>query len=198
MYRTSKVVFVLLLFNAISFGETDSAIFSQSYEYSAAKGFVFYESLADDFTPAFSGKIASVVLYQCFDTPQPTSIYLEITKDIGDNNPNTATRIFANSVNVSSSVSTGDSVGGLEVFEITCDFPQYISVQLDSLYWLEFGLVYYSYSLYQEPAGFGSQMWFFQGGQYHSYTDSWDSFFELLTPVALERNTWAAIKNSFN
>lgn len=198
MYKTLKVFFVLLLFVVVSNGQTDNTIFEQSYEYSAVDGGTYYESVADDFTPSFSGLIGSVVLYQSFDTTQPTSIYLEITEDNGSINPNSATRIFANSVNVSSYVSTGDSVNNLEVFKVTCDLSQSVSVQLGSLYWLEVGLVYNSFAMYQEPVVFGSQMWYFQGGQYHSYADSWDSFFELVSPVALERNSWASIKNSFN
>jgi len=197
MYSALKVIFVLLLFYTISFGQTDSAIFLQSYEFNAVDGGTFYESVVDDFTPAFTGLIGSVVLYQCFDTAQPTSIYLEITKDIGDNNPNTATRIFANSEDASY-VSTGDSINSLEIFEVTCNFSLPVFVQVGNLYWLEVGLVFNSFAVYQEPVVFGSQMWYFQGGQYHSFSESRDSFFDLLTPVALERNSWAAIKNSFN
>lgn len=198
MYRALKLIFVLLLFVVASFGQTDDIIFSQSYEYSAVDGGTYYESVADDFTPAFTGTVETIVLYQYFDTAQPTSIYLEITEDTGDNNPNTASRIFANSVNVSSYTATGDSVNGMEIFEITCILSQIASVQTGKLYWLEVGLVYNSFALYQEPVVFGSQMWYFQGGQYHTFEDSWDSFFDLLAPVALERNSWASIKNSFN
>ena len=197
MVRFLNVIFVLTLVTGLSLAQTDNAIFLQSYEYSAVDGGTSYESVVDDFTPAFSGKIGSVLLYQYFDTTQPTSIFLEITKDNGDINPNTATRLYANSVDVSY-VSTGDFVNSLEVFEITCDLTSDVSVQLDSLYWLEVGLVYNSFALYQDPVVFGSQMWFFQGGQYHSYSDSWDSFFELVTPVSLQRNSWASIKNSFS
>ncbi len=196
MHRYIKVVFVFVfIFSAL--GQMRDTVFSQSYEYSAVKGLVFHESLADDFTPAFTGLIGTVVLYQCFDITQPTTIYLEITKDIGENNPNTATRIFANSVDASY-VSTGDSVNNLEIFEITCNLSQPVSVQVGDLYWLEVGLVFNSFAVYQEPVVFGSQMWYFQGGQYKSFPESWDSFFELSGFVSLERNSWAAIKNSFN
>ncbi len=95
-------------------------------------------------------------------------------------------------------VATGDSVNSLEIFEVTCNLSQPVSVQVGDLYWLEVGLVYNSFAVYQEPVVFGSQMWYFQGGQYKSYTESWDSFFELSGFVSLERNSWAAIKNSFN
>jgi hypothetical protein len=193
-----EIVVVLALASFVS-GLAGDAIFVQSYNFSSADGGTFYESLADDFTPDFTGEFTYVVMYQYFDTARPAEVFVKITRDNGDVNPNSSTALVSGSFPVSY-VATGDSLEGFSVCEMTIDLGQTVAVDAGDLYWLETGMIYNSWLLYQDPVVFGSPMWYFEGGQYHCFSEqshSWDSFFELRTPVALQRSSWGSIKASF-
>ena len=192
-----EIIVVLALFG---FGQAGNHIFTQGYDFSSADGGTFYASLADDFSPEFSGDITYVVIYQYFNTTLPTEIFIKITRDNGDVNPNNATVLESGSFPVSY-VATGDSLDGFPVYEMTIDLGQQcVAVNAGSLYWLETGVIFNSWVLYQDPVVFGSPMWYFEGGRYHCFSEqsnNWDSFFVLKTPVALNRNSWGSIKVSF-
>ena len=193
------VIAVMLVLAPLVSGQTGDAIFEQSYDFGSIDGGTHYASVADDFTPDFTGYFQYVIVYQYFDTTLPTEIFLEITQDAGDVNPNNATSILSGSFAVSY-LDTGDLYAGKPIYEMTIDLGQSVAVNTGNLYWLETGVVFDSYVLYQEPVIFGSPMWYFEGGQYHSFAEqshSWDSFFELRTPVALQRNSWGFIKAAF-
>ncbi len=191
-----EVVVVLALF---AFGQSGDPIFTQGYEFSSADGGTFYASLADDFTPDFTGEVTYIVIYQYFNTTRPTEIFVKITSDNGDVSPNSATAVVSGSFPVTY-VATGDSLDGLPVYKMTIDLGQTVTVEAGNLYWLETGVVFNSWVLYQDPVVFGSPMWYFEGGRYHCFSEqsnNWDSFFELKTPVVLQRNSWGSIKASF-
>ena len=194
-----KVIVVMLVLAPLVSGQTGDAIFLQSYSYGSVDGGTGYASVADDFTPDFTGYFQHVIVYQYFDTTPPTEVFLKITQDAGDINPNNATSILFGSFTVSYQ-DTGDLFAGKSIYEMTIDLGQAVAVDEGSLYWLETGVVFDSFVLYQDPVVFGSPMWYYEGGQYHSFEEqshSWDSFFELRTPVALQRNSWGSIKASF-
>lgn len=194
-----KVIVVLLVSASLVFGQTGDAIFTQSYNYSSVDGGTHYASLADDFTPDFTGYFKYVIIYQYFNETPPVEVFLKIVQDGGDVNPNNATSLLSGNFSVSY-LDTGDLYAGEPIYEMTIDLGQNVAVDAGNLYWLETGVVFDSYVLYQDPVVFGSPMWYFEGGQYHSFEEqshSWDSFFELKTPVALQRNSWGSIKASF-
>ena len=194
-----KVVAGLLVLSPFISGYASDTIFTQSYDFASVDGGTSYASVADDFTPDFTGYFRHVAIYQSFNETPPTEVFLRITQDAGDINPNNATSLLSGSFTVSYSA-TGDSFSGEPIYEMTLDLGQSVAVDAGNLYWLETGVVFNSYVLYQDPVVFGSPMWYFEGGQYHSFEEqshSWDSFFELRTPVALQRNSWGSIKASF-
>jgi len=194
-----KAIVALLVSTPLVFGQTGDAIFTQSYNYSSVDGGTHYASLADDFTPDFTGCFPYVFVYQYFNATPPTELFLKITQDAGDVNPNNATSLLSGNFSVSY-LDTGDLYAGKPIYEMTIDFGSSVAVEAGNLYWLETGVVFDSFVLYQDPVVFGSPMWYFEGGQYHSFADqshNWDSFFELRTPVALARNSWGSIKASF-
>ncbi|OPX30789.1 MAG: hypothetical protein B1H09_04335 [Gemmatimonadaceae bacterium 4484_173] len=194
-----REVVVMLVLTPFVFGQTGDAIFAQSYDFSSVDGGTSYASLADDFTPDFTGCFQYVIIYQYFNETPPTEVFLEITQDAGGINPNNATSMLSGSFAVSY-LDTGDLFAGKPIYEMTIDLGQTVEVDAGNLYWLETGVVFNSFVLYQDPVVFGSPMWYFEGGQYHCFSEqshSWDSFFELLTPVALQRNSWGSIKASF-
>ena len=194
-----KMIAVMLVLIPFVSGYASDAIFTQSYDFASVDGGTHYASVADDFTPDFTGYFQYVIVYQYFSTTPPTELFLKITQDAGDINPNNATSIFSGSFAVSY-LDTGDLFAGKQIYEMTIDLGQSVAVDAGSLYWLETGVVFNSFVLYQDPVVFGSPMWYFEGGQYHSFAEqshSWDSFFELRTPVALQRNSWGSIKASF-
>ena len=195
---TKSVLGSLFIASAV-LGQTGDAIFSQSYDFSSVDGGTRYASLADDFIPDFSGEFQFVILYEYFETTPPAEIFLKISQDNGDVNPNNATSILSGSFPVSYTA-TGDYINSQPISEETVDLGQTVAVDVSNLYWLETGVIFNSYLLYQDPVVFGSPMWYFEGGQYHSFAEqskSWDSFFELRTPVALERSSWGEIKALF-
>ncbi len=194
-----KVIVVMLFSSPFVFGQTGDAIFEQSYDFGSVEGGMYYASLADDFTPDFTGCFQYVIIYQYFDTTPPTEVFLKITQDAGDVDPNNATSLLSGDFSVSY-LDTGDLFAGQPIYEMTIDLGQTVAVDAGSLYWLETGVISNSNVLYQDPVVFGSPMWYFEGGQFHSFAEqshSWDSFFELRTPVALQRNSWGSIKVSF-
>lgn len=199
MKRIVKVVVVLLVLSPFISGYASDTIFTQSYDFASVDGGTGYTSVADDFTPDFTGYFRHITIYQSFNETPPTEVFLKITQDAGDINPNNATSILSGSFAVSYQ-DTGDLFAGNPIYEMTIDMGQSVAVDAGSLYWLETGVVFNSFVLYQDPVVFGSPMWYFEGGQYHSFEEqshSWDSFFELRTPVALQRNSWGFIKASF-
>ncbi len=197
-----KIIMLLLvasIFALSGFAQTGDAIFAQTYNFSDVDGGVTSASLADDFVPYFSGDIQHIVLWMIFTGTSPVDIFIEISEDNGDVNPNTVTSLISGNL-VPSIVATGDSLFGYSVDEVTLTFPSAISVSAVELYWLEVGTVSGSYWVYQDPVVFGTSMWNYSAGQYHKLSESgynWDSFFEIRTPVALERSSWGSIKASF-
>ena len=190
---------VVLVFTLSAFAQTGNSIFAQSYNFSDVDGGVTSASLADDFVPDFSGDIQHVVLWMVFTGTPPSEIFTEISEDNGDIDPNTATSLVSGTL-APSMVATGDSLYGYPINEVTLSFPSVTSVIVGELYWLEVGTVSGSYWVYQDPIVFGTSLWNFVAGQYHEMLlsgDNWDSFFEIRTPVALERSSWGAIKASF-
>ncbi|MCK5131120.1 MAG: hypothetical protein KAR40_03085 [Candidatus Sabulitectum sp.] len=199
MKGTIGSVVVALVLTPFVSGHASDAIFTQSYDFGSVDGGTCYTSVADDFTPDFTGYFRHVTIYQYFNASPPTEVFLKITQDTGDINPNNATSIISGNFTVSYSA-TGDSLSAQPIYEMTLDLGQSVAVDAGNLYWLVTGVVFNSCVLYQDPVVFGSPMWYFEGGQYHSFAEqghSWDSFFELRTPVALQRNSWGAIKASF-
>ena len=149
--------------------------------------------------PDFSGDFQSVVLWMCFTGAIPADIFIQIAEDNGDINPNTSTSLISGNL-VPSIVATGDLLFGYPINEVTLPFPSATSVTAGDLYWLEVGTLPGSYWVYQDPIIFGTSMWYLSAGQYYELSESgnnWDSFFEIRTPVALERHSWGAIKTSF-
>ena len=197
--KFSTVLSVCVFVFALSaFAQTGDAVFSQEYIKANVDGGVQAASLADDFIPALSGDFQYVVLWMCF-TATPDSIFIEVSKDIGDMNPNTATTLISGDL-VPSIVATGDSLFNYPVNEVTLAFPSVTSVNAGECYWLEVGTVTGSYWVYQDPVVFGTSMWNYVAGQYHRLSDAgknWDSFFELRAPVSLQRSSWGSIKASF-
>ncbi|MCK5131121.1 MAG: hypothetical protein KAR40_03090 [Candidatus Sabulitectum sp.] len=197
--KFSILLLVVSVFALSAFAQTGNAIFAQTYNFSNVDGGAQSPSLADDFVPNFSGDCQFVVLWMIFTGTPPVDIFIKITEDNGDIDPNTATSLISGNL-VPSIVATGDSLFGYSINEVTFSFPSTTSVIVGELYWLEVGTVSGSYLVYQDPVVFGTSMWNFTAGQYHKLSESgynWDSFFEIRTPVALERSSWGSIKASF-
>ena len=193
------IFMVLSVFALSAYAQTGDAIFTQTYDLDDVDGAVTSASLADDFIPEFSGDIQSVVLWMCFTSTPPADIFIKISENDGDVNPNTATSLISGNL-VPSIVATGDSLYGVPINEVTLSFPTATSVIVGELYWLEVGTISSSYLVYQDPVVFGTSMWNYTAGQYHKLSESgynWDSFFEIRTPVALQRSSWGSIKASF-
>ncbi len=194
-----SIFLVVSVFVLPVYAQTGDAIFTQSYDFSDVVGGVTSASLADDFVPDFSGDIQYVVLWMVFTGTTPTDIFIEISEDNGDVNPNTAASLISGNL-VPSIVATGDLLYGYPINEVTFSLPSTISVIVGEFYWLEVGTVSGSYWVYQDPVVFGTSLWNFVAGQYHEMSaggDNWDSFFEIRTPVALQRSSWGSIKASF-
>ena len=195
----NSIFLVVSVFVLTAFAQTGSSIFAQTYNFSDVDGGVTSASLADDFIPDFSGDIQHVVLWMVFTGTTPADIFIEISEDNGDIDPNNATSLISGNL-VPSIVATGDSLYGYPINEVTLSFPTATAVTAGELYWLEVGTVSGSYWVYQDPVVFGTSLWNFVAGQYHEMSESgsnWDSFFEIRTPVALERSSWGSIKASF-
>ncbi|MCK5036624.1 MAG: hypothetical protein KAS73_12070 [Candidatus Sabulitectum sp.] len=194
-----NIFLVVSVFALSAFAQTGNSIFAQTYDFDDVDGGVTSASLADDFVPYFSGDIQHIVLWMVFTGTPPADIFIKISEDNGDIDPNSATTIVSGSL-VPSIVDTGDLLYGYAINEVTFSFSSAISVIAGEHYWLEVGTVSGSYWVYQDPVVFGTSMWNFVAGQYHEMSasgDNWDSFFEIRTPVALERSSWGSIKASF-
>lgn len=192
-------VFLAVVFAVSIFAQTGDAIFSQTYIFDDVDGGVTSASLADDFVPVFSGECKSVVLWMVFTGTPPVELFIKLSEDSGDVDPNTASTLISEDL-VPSIVATGDSLFGYSISEITFTFSSTASVAAGELYWLEVGTVSGLYWIYQDPVVFGTSMWNYTAGQYHMMSetgDNWDSFFEIRTPVALQRSSWGSIKASF-
>lgn len=194
------ILLVVSVFAMWAFAQTGDAIFTQTYSFAEAENGVQSASLADDFVPYFSGDIESVVLWMTFQSTPPADIFIKISEDNGDADPNTAVALISGSL-VPSMIDTGDLINGRSVYEVTLTFPTATPVTAGELYWLEVGTVSGSYWIYQDPVVFGTSLWYFDAGQYHNIYEAfgydWDTFFEIRTPVALERSSWGSIKASF-
>ena len=193
------IFLVLSVFALSAFAQTGNSIFAQTYNFDDVDGGVTSASLADDFVPDFSGDIQHIVLWMVFTGTTPVDVFIEISEDNGDVNPNTAASLISGNL-VPSIVATGDLLYGYPINEVTFSFPSIASVIVSELYWLEVGTVSGSYWVYQDPVVFGTSIWNFTAGQYHEMSaggDNWDTFFEIRTPVALERSSWGSIKASF-
>ena len=194
-----SIFLVVSVFALSAFAQTGDAIFAQTYNYPDVDGGVQAPSLADDFIPVFSGDFQFVVLWMCFTGTPPADIFVKISEDNGDVDPNTATSLISGNL-VPSIVATGDSLYGYPINEVTFSFPSATSVTVGDLYWLEVGTIAGSYWVYQDPIVFGTSLWGYAAGQYQELSaggDNWDSFFEIRTPVALQRSSWGSIKASF-
>ncbi|OPX30790.1 MAG: hypothetical protein B1H09_04340 [Gemmatimonadaceae bacterium 4484_173] len=191
---------VVSVFALSAFAQAGDAMFTQTYNYSDAENGIQSASLADDFVPNFSGVFQHIVLWMTFQGTPPDDIFIEVSEDNGDIDPNTAATLISGSL-VASLVDTGDLINGRSVYEVTLSFPTVTPVSAGELYWLEVGTVTGSYWVYQEPVVFGTSLWYFDAGQFHNIYDtfgySWDTFFEIRTPVALQRSSWGSIKASF-
>ncbi len=127
--------------------------------------------------------------------PPVTELYIKIARNLGVPDPNSSTTIFAGDLPVTL-LDTGDSLYGVPVYQLTLTLPSSIQLIAGGLYWFEVGTEAGSYWAFEEPSPFGFGMWNYQAGHYVSFGDC-GGFFELLTPVALERNSWASIKKSY-
>ncbi len=197
--RIPILLLVVSVFAVSAFAQTGDAIFTQSYNFSDVDGGVTSASLADDFVPDFSGDIQHIVLWMVFTGSPPSDIFIELSEDNGDVNPNSAASLISGNL-IPSIVANGDSLYGYPISEMTLSFPSATSVTVGELYWLEVGTVSGLYWVYQDPVVFGTSLWNFSAGEYHKMSeagDDFDSFFEIRTPVALERSSWGAIKASF-
>ncbi|NOQ21836.1 MAG: hypothetical protein GQ565_04185 [Candidatus Aegiribacteria sp.] len=195
-------IFVCLAVFAVSLSaQTDNAIFSQTYVFENMRGMLSAEILADDFVPEFSGDVNYVVLWMVHTQGPPANIFLSITKDNGDNNPNTATPVTSG-LSPATHVDTGTECLGNPVYQTTCTLPSAASVSAGETYWLEAKMPSFnSFWCAQQPLVFGSTMWVYHMDQFVTtmflYQQEFDSFFELHDLLALEGNSWGAIKASF-
>ena len=191
-----KIYFVLLVaFVSSLYAASGDAIFSQPYSFTQLASCVQSASLADDFVPYFTGDCSSAKVWMVFQNAPVTELFIKIARNTGDLNPNNSLTVFAEVLPVSL-MDTGDSLYGEPVYELTLDFSTALQLTAGELYWFEVGTQPGSYWAYQQPVMFGFGMWNYLAGHYVEFGDS-DGFFELLTPVALERNSWAAIKSHF-
>ncbi|MCK5132497.1 MAG: hypothetical protein KAR40_10160 [Candidatus Sabulitectum sp.] len=157
--------------------------------------------MADDFVPVLSGDVSNVVLWMVHTGVQPANIFIRITKDNGDNNPNTAT-LVTSGLSSATHVDTGDLFpGDYPIYRTTCTLPTPATVAAGDTYWLEVDMTAGSLWCVQIPVIFGSTVWFYSEGNLVSSValigQEFDSFFELHNSLALEANTWGAIKASF-
>ncbi|NOQ23224.1 MAG: hypothetical protein GQ565_11325 [Candidatus Aegiribacteria sp.] len=194
-------VFVCLAVFAVPLSaQTGDAIFTQTYSNADLETGFQSAFIADDFVPVFSGDVKFVVLWMVYTAGQPASIFLKISQDDGSVNPNTATYV-AGGLSVASHVDTGDDLFGQDVIKTTCTFSSAGTLSTGNTYWLEVGIPASSYWCVQQPLVFGSTMWIYNQGQFVSTQvhlgKDYDTFFELRTSVAIERNTWGNIKASF-
>ena len=155
----------------------------------------------DDFVPEYSGDVNYVVLWMVHTQALPPSIFLSITEDNGDNDPNTAT-LVTSGVSPATHVDTGTQCLGYPVYQTTCALPSTAALSTANTYWLEAKMPSFNtWWCAQQPLVFGSTMWVYHVDQYVTtsflFEQDFDSFFELHNSLALEGNTWGAIKASF-
>ncbi len=99
--------------------QTGDTIFTQTYSFAEVEDGIQSANLADDFTPDYSGDIRYVVIWMLYSGTQPDKIFLKITEDNGDIDPNTATTIISG-VFPATHVDTGDDKWGFDVIQTTC------------------------------------------------------------------------------
>ena len=201
MLRHTTLFVFLIVFPVSLSAHTDGALFSQTYVFEAMRGMLSAERLADDFVPEFSGDVGYVVLWMVHAQGPPASIFLRITEDNGDNNPNTAT-LITSGLSPATHVDTGTECLGNTVYQTTCTFPSTAALSAGKTYWLEAWMPSFnSCWCVQQPLVFGSTMWVYNVDQFVSSQiligQEFDSFFELHDMLAIEGNTWGAIKASF-
>ncbi|MCK5132604.1 MAG: hypothetical protein KAR40_10695 [Candidatus Sabulitectum sp.] len=199
MSRYFGALICLAVFAVPLSAQTGGAIFTQTYSFSDVDDQWWASKLADDFSPDLSGDVQCVVLWVVYQVPQPASIFLSITEDNGDLDPNTAT-LVTSGISPATHVNTGDWYGG-DVIQTTCILPGAAAISSGKTYWLEVTLPYPSFWLAQQPLVFGSTLWGYANGQFWSTQEliekDYDTFFELYMPLALENNSWGSIKASF-
>lgn len=187
--------FLLMLVVSGIYADTGDAIFSQPYSSDELANCVQSASLIDDFVPDFSGDCSTAIVWMVFAGTPPTELYIKIAENSGSLDPNLSVTIFAEEVPVVLT-DTGDEWYGFTVYQVSLTLPTTIQLVSGKLYWFEVGTEPGSYWGYKEPATFGFGMWKYQAGHFVPLGDA-DGFFELKTPVALERNSWAAIKRNY-
>lgn len=194
-----RVLFLFMALFVISslYADSGTAIFSQAYSFDKLTSCVQSASLADDFVPYFTGDCSTVSLWMVFSgAPPATELYIKIARNSSALNPNSSITIFAGELSVTTLIAVGDSIYEEPIYQLTFDLPNPIQLVDGGLYWFEVGTEPGSYWTFTEPSPFGSGMWNYLAGHYVPYGDC-GGFFELLTPVALERNSWAAIKSCY-
>ena len=164
-------VFLAVVFAVQVFAQTGDAIFTQTYSFASAKSGIQSASLADDFVPGFSGVFQHIVLWMTFQGTPPNEIFIKVSKDNGDVDPNMAATLVSGNL-VASRVDTGDLINGRNVYEVTLSFPTATPVSAGELYWLEVGTVTGSYWIYQDPVVYGTSLWYFDAGQFHNIYDA--------------------------
>lgn len=179
---------------------TDSILFSQTYSFVSVDKSLQSQGLCDDFIPAFDGYIGEVDLWMQFLGGVPSSLTMTIGEDLGAIDPNTAPTLFTGVVPVSYDL-TGDVYQGNSVYRVTCSLPSAVPVETGKRYWLKVTMPVLGFWLGQQPLVFGSSMWARTGSTWQTSQNAFgydvDSFFNIYTPVSLERNSWASIKSSF-
>jgi hypothetical protein len=187
----------LVVFASPLAADTGDALFLQSYSFPDLDKAIQAVSITDDFIPYTSGSVQFVYLWMLLISGQPEQLSLNVTVDAGDINPNTSLPYYTG-VSQVTFVDTGDVLSGYPVMEATCVLPYALPLTAGNRYWLQINIPAGGYWLAQQPLVFGSTMWVYNAGEWISTMDlaeyDADGFFELYTPVALERNSWGSIK----
>ena len=201
MNKYSALLVCLTVFAVSASAQIGDAIFSQTYVFENMRGMLSAERLADDFVPEYSGDVQCVILWMVHTQVPPDNIFLSISEDNGDNDPNTAT-LVTSGVSPATHVDTGTQCLGYPVYQTTCTLPSAVALSTANTYWLEAYMPSFnSCWCAQQPLVFGSTMWVYLVDHFEATStmmgQDFDSFFELHTSLALEGNTWGAIKASF-
>lgn len=188
-------VFLLILSVSSIYADTGDAIFSQPYSFDELANCVQSASLIDDFIPNFSGDCSEAIVWMVFAGTPITDLYIKIAQNTGSPNPNSSLTVYAGEVPVEL-VDTGDEWYGYTIYQVNITLSTTIQLVEGLLYWFEVGTEPGSYWAYKEPATFGYGMWKYEAGHFVTMGNT-DGFFELRTPVALERSSWAAVKSFY-
>ena len=195
-----RIYAALLFSSAVLLAQTGDALFTQAYSLENTDSAIQSVAICDDFLPDVSGQLGTIELWMLFDSGQPPTLSLSILQDNGSVNPNNAIEVFSSSLDATIT-DTGDDIFGSDIFHVSCSTDELVSLSGSQRYWLQLDVPVGGYWLCQNPLVFGSTMWVFAAGSYVTTTDqigtAYDSFFVLSMPVALERNSWGAIKASF-